>query len=189
MRTEDLFEKVEQIRMVHRVLIFVGTVVLSAGLFIYFSYIPTTKEISMVTGQVADLTKKVNEARRIAANLEKFKEEKAEADAQLQKALALLPKEREIPSLLRTITELGLESNLEFRLFSLKKETPKDLYIEIPVSIEVKGRYHDVAVFFDKVGRMKRLVNILDVSIVPEKQMSTTLKATCTAITYRFRGA
>jgi len=56
------------------------------------------------------------------------------------------------------------------------------------VSIQVTGNYHDVAVFFDKVGRMKRIVNIINVSMQPEKSLSTMLNTKCTAITYRFKG-
>ncbi len=176
--------------MLHRILIFAGTVVLLGGLFICLSYVPKTKEISMVTRRIADLTKKEYKAGRIAANHDKFKAEMAEVDALFREALAtLLPKERELPNLLSNITELGLESNLEFRLFRPKKEKVKAFYIEVPVSIEVRGKFHDIAVFFDKVGRMKRLVNILNVSITPEKRISTILKATCTVITYRFKGA
>lgn len=60
--------------------------------------------------------------------------------------------------------------------------------MEIPVSIEVSGTYHNVAVFFDKVGQMERIVNILNVSMTPQKERSTTLTTRCDAVTYRFKG-
>ncbi|MDY7038440.1 MAG: type 4a pilus biogenesis protein PilO, partial [Thermodesulfobacteriota bacterium] len=98
----------------------------------------------------------------------------------------LLPNKKEIPDLLRTITKLGRESNLEFRLFSPRAERRKGFYLEIPVSIIVSGSYHNVAMFFDKVGRMDRIVNILNVSMKPVKALSTRLVTTCSAITFRF---
>jgi len=89
---------------------------------------------------------------------------------------------------LKGITQLGTDSQLEFRLFSPQKETPKDFYLEIPVSIEVSGSYHNVAMFFEKVGQMERIVNILNVSMTPLKDRSTTLNTKCDAVTYRFKG-
>ena len=72
-------------------------------------------------------------------------------------------------------------------MFSPNKEKTRDFYIEIPVSMEVSGTYHDVATFFDKVGRMKRIVNILDISMAPVKTRSTNLTTKCNAVTYRFK--
>ncbi|MCP4568562.1 MAG: type 4a pilus biogenesis protein PilO, partial [FCB group bacterium] len=79
------------------------------------------------------------------------------------------------------------ESNLEFLLFSPKRERPRNFYVEIPVSVEVRGEYHDVARFFDKVGRMERIVNMLEVSMKPAKTLGTDLVTKCVAVTYRFR--
>lgn len=106
----------------------------------------------------------------------------------MKEALKLLPNEKEIPNLLRTITALGLDSGLEFVLFSPKSEVPKEFYYEIPVSIQVIGKYHNVAKFFDKVGRMDRIVNIHQVSMNPNSELSTTLTTNCNAVTFRFKG-
>ncbi|MEE9610799.1 MAG: type 4a pilus biogenesis protein PilO, partial [Desulfatiglandales bacterium] len=103
-------------------------------------------------------------------------------------ALRLLPNKKEIPRLLRSVTQLGSDSQLEFRLFSPQKERAQDFIMEIPVSIEVSGTYHNVAAFFDRVGRMERIVNILNVSMKPVKARSTTLITQCDAVTYRFKG-
>ena len=89
---------------------------------------------------------------------------------------------------MRKITELGNESRLDFRVFIPRNERPREFYVEIPVSIEVRGTYHDVAVFFDRVGHMERIMNIQNVSMKPERERSTTLVTTCDATTYRFKG-
>ena len=125
---------------------------------------------------------------RAEKQAEKFRARKAEVTAQFKAALRLLPNKKEIPSLLRNITQLGTDSRLEFRLFSPQGEKSKGFYMEIPVSIEVSGNYHDVAVFFDRVGGMDRIVNILNVSMKPVGARSTQLTTTCTAVTYRFKG-
>jgi len=187
MPTGTFFEKVEKLKMVHRILILVGTIVLRAGIFVALVYIPQSKEITRLNKEIANLEKKINQAKIKARALKKFEAEQVEVEAQFREALKLLPNKREIPTLLRSITQLGSDANLEFRLFSPKKEKARDFYIEIPVSMEVNGTYHDVATFFDKVGRMKRIVNILDISMKPIKARSTELITKCNAVTYRFK--
>jgi type IV pilus assembly protein PilO len=187
MPTGAFFEKVEKLKMIHRILILVGTIVLLAGIFVALVYIPKSNEITRLNKEIAGLEKKINQAKIKARTLKKFEAEQVEVEAQFGEALKLLPNEREIPTLLRSITQLGSDANLEFRLFSPNKEKARDFYIEIPVSMEVSGTYHDVATFFDKVGRMKRIVNILDISMKPVKERSTNLTTKCNAVTYRFK--
>jgi len=188
MKTGALFEKVEKIKMPIRIAIFLGTLVLLAGLFIYFVYIPKSEEIAKTREEIAKLQQKLNQAIVRARALKKFEAEYAEVDAQFQEALKLLPNTKEIPSLLKSITQLGTDSNLEFLFFSPQRERAQDFFMEIPVSIEVSGTYHNVAIFFDKVGQMERIVNILNVSMTPQKERSTTLTTRCDAVTYRFKG-
>jgi len=188
MKTGALFEKVEKIKMPIRIAIFLGTLVLLAGLFVYFVYMPYSEEIAKSREEIAKLQQRLNQAVVRARALKKFETEYAEVDAQFQEALKLLPNTKEIPSLLKSITQLGTDSQLEFLNFSPQRERPQDFFMEIPVSIEVKGTYHNVAVFFDKVGQMERIVNILNVSMTPQKERSTIVTARFDAVTYRFKG-
>jgi type IV pilus assembly protein PilO len=188
MNTGALFEKVEKIKMPIRIAIFLGTLVLLAGLFFYFIYLPKAEEIATTREEIAKLQQKLNQAIVKVRALKKFEAEYAEVDAQFQEALKLLPNTKEIPSLLKSITQLGTDSQLEFLLFSPQRERAQDFFMEIPVSIEVSGTYHNVAIFFDKVGQMERIVNILNVSMTPQKERSTTLTTRCDAVTYRFKG-
>lgn len=188
MDTTALFEQVEKIKMPYRVLIFVGTIAILTGLFIYFLYLPKADEIEKTNRGIATLKQRLNRAKIRAKNLNKFEQEFALVDGQFQEALNLLPNEKEIPSLLRNITQLGSDAALEFQLFSPRKERPGDFYMEIPVALVVSGSYHSVAVFFDKVGQMERIVNILNVNMKPVKPRSTKLITTCDAVTYRFKG-
>jgi type IV pilus assembly protein PilO len=181
-------EKVEKIKMPHRIAILAGTIVVLAGLFVWLVYLPKSEEIAAARQEIAKLQVKLNQAKLKARALSKFEAEYAEVDAQFTEALNLLPNTKEIPSLLKAITQLGTDSQLDFMLFSPQRERPKDFYMEIPVSIEVSGSYHNVAVFFDKVGRMERIINILNVSMNPVKERSTTLTTKCDAVTYRFKG-
>lgn len=188
MKSGTFFQKIENIKMPIRILILVGTIVVLAGVFVWLGYLPLKADIKKSSLQIDKLEKQLNQARLKAKHLKEFEAEYAQVDAQFKEALKLLPNEREIPSLLKTITQLGSDSQLEFRLFSPQAERAKGFYLEIPVAIEVSGSYHNVAVFFDRVGQMDRIVNILNVAMKPVSARSTTLITRCNAVTYRFKG-
>jgi type IV pilus assembly protein PilO len=185
----SFFEKIEKIKMPIRVLILVGTLGLLCGAFYFLVYQPKTDEITKVRDEIKSLKTQVLRAKKEARELPKWEAREVEVNAQFKQALKLLPNEKEVPTLLRNITKLGADSNLVFRLFRPGKESPENFYYRLPVSIEVNGNYHDVATFFDKVGRMERIVNILNVSMKPQATRSTMLITNCEAVTYRFKGS
>lgn len=193
MDSADFIEKIEKIKMIYRILIFLGTVILLCVLFIFLVYFPKTDEIAKITKKNKQISQKIAEAVQKTKNLEEFREDVAQVDAQYQEALTLLPKKEEIPSLLRNISELGTTSDLTVNSFSPKKGAVEHMYTEIIASIKVMGKYHDVLLFFDKVGKMKRIVNIRNVSMNPAKSSKegseesiTKLNVTCSAFTYKF---
>ena len=181
------FDKVSKLKMVHRVLIFAGTVVLLLGLFIYLIYLPKTGEITEIKSEKDRLDKEIRLAKRRTKNLKKLEADLTMVEGNLKSAITLLPTTSEIPKLLKSITKLGNDSDLEFLLFSPEKQVSKEFYVEIPVSMEVRGSYHNVATFFDKVGKLDRIVNVVNVNMTPLKAYSTYLKTTCKAVTYRFK--
>ena len=189
MISPGLIEKVEKIKMPYRLLILVGTLGLMVVAFVFLIYFPKTEQIAKNKKAIVSLNQQIHLAKIRAKELPKLEAELAAVDTQFREALRLLPNEREIPTLLKSITQKGSDSNLVFRLFSPRPERPQDFYIEIPVSMEVSGRYHNVAKFFSKVGQMERIVNILNVNMKPETGLSTNLITTCQAVTYRFKGS
>ena len=188
MDTEKFIENIEKIKMPIRLLILFGTVIVFVGLFAYLVYLPKMDEIKKTKDEITSLNQRIMQAKIKSKNKEKLQAEMKQVDMELKEALKLLPNTKEIPNLLRKVTELGNDSNLDFRTFRPRKENAKEFYYEIPVSIEVRGAYHDVAVFFDRVGHMERIMNIHNVTMKPISERSTTLITTCDAVTYRFKG-
>jgi len=188
MEGQAIFEKIEAIKMPVRILILVCTILLFMGAFIWFVYLPKSEEIKKTRTTIADLDKQLTRAKLERAKLSERRKEKEEVDAQFNEALNWLPNSKEMPSLLTKVSELANESQLGFPVFTPKAEQEKEFYVEIPVSIEISGTYPNVAVFFEKVGHMERIMNIQNVSMKPVSERSTTLSTTCDAITYRFKG-
>ncbi len=188
MDTEALFKKIEGIKQSYRWGILLVTIAVLIGLFVYLIYMPKSSEIKTTQSSIDDLNKQINMARLEQKKLPERRAEKEKVDNQFAEALKLLPNSKEIPSLLIKISELGKNSQLDVRLVKPKNEITREFFIEMPIAIEVRGTYHDIAVFFDKVGHMERIMNIQNVSMKPEKERSTTLITTCDATTYRFKG-
>jgi type IV pilus assembly protein PilO len=182
---ESFFEKIEELSKVQRILISVGIFVLVIGFFVYFLYMPKFKEIDKQTKALDKLEKKLATAKRNAASLKKFQAKMKEAEAQFKMAMRALPEKEEIPSLLTSISKSGQDVGLEFLLFEPKAEVQKDFYAEIPVAINVKGSYHQMAMFFDRIARLSRIVNVRDIQMNPGKE-NQGLSASCTAVTYKF---
>ena len=188
MEGESIFDKIEKIKMPVRIAIFGGTLVILIGLFVWFAYLPKMGEIKKIEQSIQDLDRNITQAKMKAKDLKKLNETKAQVDLKFNAALQLLPNEKEIPNLLRKLTELGADSQLDVRSIQPQNEKPKEFYLEIPIAIEVRGEYHNVAIFFDKVGRIERIMNIHNVSMRPITTRSTTLITKCSAATYRFKG-
>ena len=184
---EAIFKTAQKIKQGYRILILAGTLLLLGGAFFYFVYMPYSDDITRTGEEITGLKQRIALTKARAKNLAKVRAEYARVEKQFQEALKILPDKREIPSLLAGISQLGIDSKLQFRLFSPGKEAPQNFYVKIPVSIEVGGKYRDVALFFDKVSRMDRIVNIVNISMKPKTPLSTDLVTKCTAITYRFK--
>ena len=185
---EPAIEKIEALPKNQRILIFCGVFVVLIGAFVYFSFLPKYKTIDRLEAQYQQLEAELAAVKKDAQRREKFLKKYAEAQKQFKKVMRQLPEKKEIPNLLASISSSGQDSGLEFALFEPKPENKKDFYAEIPVSVKVSGSYHNVAMFFDKVSRLSRIVNIDNISITAQKgtKKGLSLTTSCTAVTYRF---
>ncbi len=184
---EPFFEKVEKLTKVQRIAISAVIFGLIAGGFIYFLYWPKFEQINRLNTQLEKLEDKLKTAKRNAKDLNKFKAKMKEAEAQFQMAMKKLPEKEEIPSLLSSISNSGQQVGLEFLLFEPKAEKRKEFYAEIPVAMNIKGDYHNLALFFDQVARLSRIVNIQNIQMTSGKGKNRKdLNTKCMAVTYKF---
>jgi type IV pilus assembly protein PilO len=181
----QFLEKFEQLVLWQRIAIFGGLCALLIGAATWFFFLDQWEQIEKLDAKLQTLEKQLATAKINAAELEKFQAKMQEAEAQFKIAMRALPEKQEIPALLTSISKSGQEVGLEFLLFEPKAESPREFYAEIPVAMNIRGDYHNLALFFDKVARLSRIVNINNISISPTKD-SRDLNAACTAVTYKF---
>jgi len=122
--------------------------------------------------------------RALAINLPAYKEQMEEMEQTFGSLLRQLPNTTEVPDLLVDITQAGLGRGLEFTLFRPEKELPKDFYAEMPISVEVRGSYHELAQFVSDVAALPRIVTFGDIAISAGKDNKLSMSAK--AKTYRY---
>lgn len=125
----------------------------------------------------------------VAANLELFKQQMIEAETLFAKQLKSLPESHETPGLLDDITFVGTTSGLDFVKLNWQPEITQEIYIELPIDIEVIGSYHEFGNFVSKIAGLPRIVTLHDFDIDIDKQRNGLLTLKLLAKTYRYREA
>lgn len=120
----------------------------------------------------------------LAVNLPAYREQMEEMEQTFGSLLRQLPNTTEVPDLLVDITQAGLGRGLEFTLFRPEKEQPRDFYAELPISVQVRGNYHELAQFVSDVAALPRIVTFGDIIISSGKDSKLTMAAK--ARTYRY---
>jgi type IV pilus assembly protein PilO len=121
----------------------------------------------------------------LAANLEEYRAQTVEMQAAFAELLRQLPSETEVPGLVDDVTETGLGSGLEFSNIELSDEVTQEIYIELPIEIDVTGSYHDFATFVSGVASLPRIVTLHDFEIVQQDGLLLSMRII--AKTYRYR--
>ncbi len=171
-----------------RALILVGVAVAVLCIYGFTLYSGISKKATALEAQLTEIQSKIAESRAVASNLKSFEEKQQQLRAELEIALQRLPNEKELPVLLTNMSSLGKKSGLEIRSFRPSAEVNRGFYAEVPISIEFLGRYHEVGIFFDRLSRLSRIVNItsLKMSLADPKAHVPVLKVMGTATTFRF---
>jgi Tfp pilus assembly protein PilO len=126
---------------------------------------PKRDEIARQEAKLSELQNKIQEGRAAKQELPKFREEVRQLELELDKLLRILPARRNTPDLMRRIRSLAEQGD-----FTLKRFTPglladKEFFSEWPIAIAVDGSYHNLALFFDRISRFSRIINIEDLTV------------------------
>ena len=185
----ELFDRIMDMPVRQRVLLLVGSVFLLFFLYGYLLYLPRNAEIDEKQENLVALEKDRDRKQALVSNLPQLRQEVADLNAALKKAVSQLPDTKEIPDLLSGISAVARESGLEIQQFRQRQETYQDFYAEVPVEILVKGTYWQVEQFFKKVADLTRIVNVGDIGIKAPTLIENDpvqLQTSCAATTFRF---
>ncbi|MCI5127216.1 MAG: pilus assembly protein PilO [Candidatus Electrothrix sp. AUS3] len=174
----------QKIKLALPVIAIVG---LLAG-FYFLILAPKLEEIKKLEKKEVSLQKEVEEAEKETKNLEKNKAELKKAKQEFEEISVVLPRTKEIPALLTSISDHGTSAGLDFNSFTPGSETPKEFYAEIPISIQVNGPYHNVGYFLYQVSKLERIVTVKNITMGGPRKVEgeMLLSSSCDLLTYRF---
>jgi type IV pilus assembly protein PilO len=121
-----------------------------------------------------------------ARQLPEFRRQVGELEARLGLLRAVLPEEKDVSDLLRRLQTLATESNLQIKGFKPAAIVTKQTHAEWPITLELDGTYHNLGLFFDRVSKFPRIINVSSVTIKgkDKPQPGSTISAACVATTY-----
>ncbi len=158
-------------------------------LYLWPGYFAERNKLAVLKAQEQNVQAKVLETQAITAHLNEFQDELDKLNEQLKEALTKLPNTEEIDKYLLTINTLAKTTDIDVLQIQPQAEQNKGFYAEIPVSINVTGRYQDIATFLDKLTHLQRIVNVSALNLKIKGQSSTgktILNASFITTVFRF---
>ena len=185
----NIASKIQKVPTKTRVYGFGVFVLISCVLFIYFVHIPMTTQIKQLEKDVSGLQATIKSNDEKIKKLDDLRAEVKTLEGRLRQLTEQLPPETEVSGLLRQIQNFVSQSGLTLKLWrpDKRKTHSSGLYEEIPISLELSGGYHDLGFFFDRVSKMTRIVNMLNIKMSGasmNKSGDIDIKISCTAMTF-----
>lgn len=165
--------------------VFLFIVTLAFGYIVMIS--DKMSQLENVTKKEATLKQEYQNKYHVAANLELFQQQMVEAEELFATQLKSLPNSHETPGLLDDITFVGTTSGLDFTNINWQPEVIKEIYIELPIEIDVVGSYHDFGNFVSRIAALPRIVTVHDFIIEEDKRNPNQLNLKLQAKTYRYQ--
>lgn len=184
----DVLDRLAKQPRQQRVALYVLFAILLVVGFYFLMWSPLGDELESLENNQRNLRNQLAEVEKRASNKAAFEAELASLTADLKQALKELPNDREIPGLLKSISTLGRNVGLDVPRFQPEPERLREYVAEVPVSITVTGSYHEVAMFFDRLSKMNRIVYVqnIEMSNPLDKAGKVMLTVSGKAVTFRF---
>jgi type IV pilus assembly protein PilO len=165
---------------------FVALAVVGCGLFYYYYEEPVRSDMTSRRTQLEALRADITKGLTTAKKLPEFKQQVGDLEARLANLKAILPEEKDAADLLNRMQTVAAQSSMTIKGFKPSPTVTKTLHAEWPITLELEGTYHNLAIFFDRVGKFTRIVNIsgLDVKGRDRPEGNNTISATCIATTF-----
>ncbi len=162
-------------------------VALAAAFVVTFKYVQADKmkhQIVSKEKKLKRLEREINEGRAAQKSLPQFREEVARLQLELDKLLRILPSRRNTEDLLRRIRRLTEQGDFDLLRFTPRGLSKRDFYSEWPIRISLNGKYHNLALFFDRIRRFSRIINVENLRIGARSRGRHSVSANFTIKTF-----
>lgn len=186
----ELLSKLIKLKPPQKIGLTVVAALVIGGLYYQFFYADLSDAMTAAETTRKTLTEERIQYEKRRVEYLAYRNELKQLQEEQRDLLRVLPKRDEMASFLSSIQEQAELAGLEVQVVSPDSEVPEDLYVRIPVRMEVKGGFHNVTKFFKSLSELRRIVTVEDLSFVPDGQdardpQTTRLKARFIAVTYR----
>jgi type IV pilus assembly protein PilO len=156
------------------------------GAFVYYYELPQRAEMKGRQDQLAALKKEIKRGRDTKAKLADFEAQVEDLQERLVNLAEVLPEEKDAADLLRQMQTVATQSELTIKSFKPAPVVAKELHAEWPINLQLDGTYHNLALFFDRVGKFTRIVNISSIDLKGKQKQdpTSTISADCVATTF-----
>ena len=184
----DILEQIQKTPRTQKILALVLLIGALGAVYYFLFWTDFEAQGKRLTAEFGRLDQELAQYQARKRDYMRFKNEVAKLLEEQKELLRVLPKKAEIPTFLDSIYNQAEPLGLEIALFARKDEKPQELYVRIPVDIELSGSFHQIARFFNKVAGLPRIVNIEDVQLGDPafSDSGVRLKARFQAVTFRF---
>jgi len=167
-----------------------GAFVLMGGLSLYgfynFYVIDAKAELTLKQTHLNALKADINKGIATARRLGEFQSQVTDLERRLDSLRNVLPEQKDVADTLRRIQGLATQSNLTLLRFTPMPQKQQPLYVEVPYHLQAEGSYHNLGLFFDRVSKFPRIINVgeIGISARPQQDPNNTIIADCTATTF-----
>jgi type IV pilus assembly protein PilO len=141
---------------------------LGAGLWAASEFLflrPLSDSISKKEDEKTKLDHDVTPLRPYEQKQKQLVAENQQLEVQLANLRQIVPDEKEVDNFVRMVEGAAVGSGIEVRRFTAKPSVPQDYYVEVPFEVELDGPYFQVLNFFDRLGKLARIVNVSDLKM------------------------
>ena len=165
---------------------FLVLAIAGVGAFVYYYEWPLRDEMKTRQQQLVALQKEIKRGRDTKAKLAGFQAQLEDLQERLVTLAEVLPEEKDAADLLRQMQTVATQSDLTIKSFKPAPVVSKELHAEWPINLQLDGTYHNLALFFDRVGKFTRIVNIsaIDLKGKQKQDPNSTISADCVATTF-----
>ncbi|PTN37005.1 type 4a pilus biogenesis protein PilO [Desulfonatronum sp. SC1] len=189
MDSRTVVKQLENLSKLHKLAILVLLIVVALGGYAFFSLMPKLERKAFLQEDIQNLETSITANRRLAVRLPELEEEVEAREYELLLAKMLLPEDaQERERLLAAIERLGMDVGVEFMLFQPGGEVQHDFYASREVQLRMRGEFHNLITFFDRMARLDRLVSLDRLRLQPTAVAGTgpiILNAESTIQVYR----
>jgi type IV pilus assembly protein PilO len=158
----------------------IGLVLFVAGYALWIKNVNV--EIENRTAELKSLQEQIQKGRAAERKLSQFREEVKRLELELAKLLQILPSARNTEELIKRIEALTRQGDFTLKIFKPGDPVAKDFYQEYPIDISLDGTYHNLALFFDRMSRFSRIINVEELKMaslenIPGKSIAANFVA------------